>query len=287
MVANNASALSFSACRTLCTRRVAEGLIPRRAFALLGSCPQPDPGNESQGWASAKILDSRRAKLFWQILGLLSVFGSGSFPPGAFAQAEEKSMIIERGGTAYLNDPQMLAERPILLPTPKPTPTPAPRPKPTASTRKELPAAVNQPHLPAGSLRMTSFNQATAPVSPGNSASKSTDAVISSRKGSGLTVETTVPYPTQYTPARVSNSWRGPSVIIPATPTRFTTTRVGTQFDGNRFQSREFEGFINYGSPIRTFAPVYDSRGRPVGLQVFETPNPILQPVFRTIEVQR
>jgi len=75
--------------------------------------------------------------------------------------------------------------------------------------------------------------------------------------------------------------------VVPATPTRFATTPVGTSFGNNGFRSREFQGFINYGSPIRTFAPVFDAQGRQVGLQVFETPNPVLQPVFRTIEISR
>ena len=53
--------------------------------------------------------------------------------------------------------------------------------------------------------------------------------------------------------------------------------------DGAGFEQTEIEGFIDYGSPIRTAVPIYDEKGEIIGTAVQEHPNPILHPVFRTI----
>jgi hypothetical protein len=45
----------------------------------------------------------------------------------------------------------------------------------------------------------------------------------------------------------------------------------------------ELEGFINYGTPIRTIVPIYNEKGEFLGTAIQEHPNNILQPVFRTI----
>ena len=53
--------------------------------------------------------------------------------------------------------------------------------------------------------------------------------------------------------------------------------------DATRLEETELEGFINYGSPIRTAVPIYNEKGEIIGTNIQEHPNPILQPVFRTI----
>ncbi|MEM8954407.1 MAG: hypothetical protein AAGD22_09675 [Verrucomicrobiota bacterium] len=73
------------------------------------------------------------------------------------------------------------------------------------------------------------------------------------------------PYPTRYLPPRVPNSVVGPGLfpVLPAHPTGFVTRNVGDTMvttpavnpDGSitldvNLESTEFEGFINYGSPI-------------------------------------
>jgi hypothetical protein len=49
------------------------------------------------------------------------------------------------------------------------------------------------------------------------------------------------------------------------------------------FEQMELEGFINYGTPIRTIVPIYNEKGEFLGTAIQEHPNNILQPVFRTI----
>lgn len=104
-----------------------------------------------------------------------------------------------------------------------------------------------------------------------------------------LFVGQTIPVPVEYAPARVSQTV-GPgtitTVVVPSTPTRFAPVETGVSFGDNGLRSRELSGFINYGSPIRTLAPVFDAQGQPAGYQVIETPNRILQPVFRNIEMR-
>jgi hypothetical protein len=68
-----------------------------------------------------------------------------------------------------------------------------------------------------------------------------------------------------------------------STPRAFETRRTGVSIDPSGFEETELEGFIDYGSPIRTVVPVYNEKGELVGTAVQEHPNPILQPVFRTI----
>jgi hypothetical protein len=45
----------------------------------------------------------------------------------------------------------------------------------------------------------------------------------------------------------------------------------------------EFNGFVNYGSPIRAVVPTQNQRGQPNAVQVI-LPNPVLVPVTTTIE---
>jgi len=53
--------------------------------------------------------------------------------------------------------------------------------------------------------------------------------------------------------------------------------------DGTGFEQTEIEGFIDYGSPIRKAVPLYNEKGEIIGTAIQDHPNPILQPVFRTI----
>jgi hypothetical protein len=92
-----------------------------------------------------------------------------------------------------------------------------------------------------------------------------------------------VPVATQYDAPRITPQVDGGYVIQPATPTAFETRRTGTTTNGAGFEQTEIEGFIDYGSPIRTAVPIYNEKGEIIGTAIQEHPNPILQPVFRTI----
>jgi hypothetical protein len=88
---------------------------------------------------------------------------------------------------------------------------------------------------------------------------------------------------TQYTAPRINPQANGGYVVQPATPTAFETRRTGMTINGEGFEETEIEGFIDYGSPIRTVVPVYNEKGEVIGTTVQEHRNPILQPVFKTI----
>ena len=92
-----------------------------------------------------------------------------------------------------------------------------------------------------------------------------------------------IPVATQYAAPRITPQADGGYVIQPATPTAFETRRTGMTIDRTGFEQTEIEGFIDYGSPIRTAVPVYNEKGEVIGTAIQEHPNPILQPVFRTI----
>ncbi len=93
-----------------------------------------------------------------------------------------------------------------------------------------------------------------------------------------------IPVPTEYTAPRILVSRDGSQVIQPSSPTNFEHRRTGVSIDPTGgIQNTELEGFINYGTPIRRVSPVYDSQGKLIGTSVEEIPNPVLQPVFRSI----
>ena len=92
-----------------------------------------------------------------------------------------------------------------------------------------------------------------------------------------------VPVATEYAAPRITPQADGGYVIQPATPTAFETRRTGTTIDGTGFEQTEIEGFIDYGSPVRTAVPIYNEKGEIIGTAIQEHPNPILQPLFRTI----
>ena len=92
-----------------------------------------------------------------------------------------------------------------------------------------------------------------------------------------------IPVATQYAPPRIATQANGGYIVQPATPTAFETRQTGLTIDGAGFEQTEIEGFIDYGSPIRTAVPLYNEKGETIGTTIQEYPNPILQPVFRTI----
>lgn len=110
------------------------------------------------------------------------------------------------------------------------------------------------------------------------------------------------PYPKDYSPPQVPQTQgSGAQPATPATPTSFETRNVGVQLeveptvgpDGYTIelslspQITEFQGFVNYGTPIyqdapfRTGAGVLTQRTIPVEL----TPNTIEQPIFSVRQV--
>jgi hypothetical protein len=249
---------------------------------------------------------------------VLPLLGLVFFGQGLAAWAQ--SSVREKRGpsnfaTEFLTDPALLREEPRVIPRPSPqdpvssTPAPAssteeaqssePVPTPTpAATRpirwremedadgRRLRVAVDgdeeirvqtgvlQSELPRDSGAMTARRV------------RESNVAITMPSGSGLFVGTEIPFPTDYSPARVSAGWGSGTTVVPSTPTRFGSRETGVHFGPGGFRQTEFEGFIDYGSPIRTIAPVFDAEGRPAGFQIIETPNRILQPVFRTIEIR-
>lgn len=107
-----------------------------------------------------------------------------------------------------------------------------------------------------------------------------------------LFIGSEIPVPTTYNPARITIGPDGMALAVPSSPASFETRKTGTLLDTTNgrtvFHSTELQGFIDYGSPIQTAIPAYDTEGRPIGFQILTTtPNPILQPVFQTIELER
>jgi general secretion pathway protein D len=88
--------------------------------------------------------------------------------------------------------------------------------------------------------------------------------------------------------------------VTPTTPTTFETRNTGVTLevepvigpDGASIDMQlapqvvEFEGFINYGSPIQTTSPVFNAAGFQIGSNTnIITPNIINQPIFSTRKV--
>jgi len=110
-------------------------------------------------------------------------------------------------------------------------------------------------------------------------------------------------YPTEYEPPELSQGGdsgsgggSGGGAVTPATPTAFETRDTGVTLEvlptvgpdkkyielSLRPELVEFEGFVNYGSPI--LSPGTDITGNPVSITI--TNNAILMPVFKTIRTQ-
>lgn len=126
--------------------------------------------------------------------------------------------------------------------------------------------------------------------------------VTSGRKAT-INITRKFPYPRDYSPPQVPQTQGGGiSPATPATPTSFETRNVGVQLeveptvgpDGYTIelslspQITEFQGFVNYGSPIQTIAPVYigGTNGYTIGTkQITLTANTINQPIFSVRQV--
>ncbi|MEI6561228.1 MAG: Amuc_1098 family type IV pilus outer membrane protein [Verrucomicrobiota bacterium] len=110
-------------------------------------------------------------------------------------------------------------------------------------------------------------------------------------------------YPTEYNPPQVPTSGSGSTiaVVTPTTPTQFGVTQVGVKLhvqptvgaDGSTIdlqlepQVVEFEGFINYGSPIYGVGITFDPSTFTYGSSsVLLTSNVINQPIFSTRKVR-
>jgi general secretion pathway protein D len=126
--------------------------------------------------------------------------------------------------------------------------------------------------------------------------------VTSGRKAT-INITRKFPYPREYSPPQVPQTQgAGQNPATPATPTSFETRNVGVQLeveptvgpDGYTIelslspQIIEFQGFVNYGSPISTVSyykilgtGAFSDRTRTVEL----TPNDINQPVFSVRQV--
>ena len=128
--------------------------------------------------------------------------------------------------------------------------------------------------------------------------------VTSGRKAT-INITRKFPYPRDYSPPQVPQTQGsgGINPATPATPTSFETRDVGVQLeveptvgpDGYTIelslspQITEFQGFVNYGTPIQTVSPV--QLLTPTGFvpidskQITLTPNVINQPVFSVRQV--
>ena len=125
--------------------------------------------------------------------------------------------------------------------------------------------------------------------------------VTSGRKAT-ININRKFPYPKDYSPPTIPQSQGGGgSPATPATPTSFETRNVGVQLeveptvgpDGYTIelslspQITEFQGFVNYGTPIQTLGPINNLFGGWTGLTrpVTLTQNTINQPVFSVRQV--
>jgi general secretion pathway protein D len=127
--------------------------------------------------------------------------------------------------------------------------------------------------------------------------------VTSGRKAT-INISQRFPYPKDYTPPQIPQTQGGgASPATPATPTSFDTRNVGVQLeveptvgpDGYTIELNlspqvvEFEGFVNYGTPIQTLAPItagLGTNGFTIGtVPITLTPNTINQPVFSVRQV--
>jgi len=127
--------------------------------------------------------------------------------------------------------------------------------------------------------------------------------VTSGRKAT-INITRKFPYPRDYSPPTVPQTQgAGVNPATPATPTSFETRNVGVQLeveptvgpDGYTIelslspQITEFQGFVNYGSPISTVANVtlgVAGVQTVIGTRtIVLTPNTILQPVFSVRQV--
>jgi len=129
---------------------------------------------------------------------------------------------------------------------------------------------------------------------------------VTVKSGAKATIKITrkFPYPRDFSPPQVpQNQGGGINPATPTTPTSFETRDVGVQLeveptigpDGYTIelnlspQITEFMGYVNYGTPISTIAPVFAgfaTNAPVVGTRIIQlTPNVINQPVFSVRQV--
>jgi general secretion pathway protein D len=127
--------------------------------------------------------------------------------------------------------------------------------------------------------------------------------VTSGRKAT-INITRKFPYPREYSPPTVPQTQGGGiAPAVPATPTSFETRNCGVQLeveptvgpDGYTIelslspQITEFQGFVNYGTPINTIAPVFLGLGTnsfTIGTkQITLTENKIDYPIFSVRQV--
>lgn len=175
---------------------------------------------------------------------------------------------VKIGGTYYLKDAESYLDKVPVVPkissTPAPSPSPSTRPKVTPATT----VPEDEPETD---------DLASGRVIPA--------AVI---HHSIITVGQQITVPVQYAAPQVIANQQGGVVVVPATPTSFgvvqTGATMGSDGAGNTMlRDTEFNGFVNYGSPIRAVVPTQNQRGQPNAVQVI-LPNPVLVPVTTTIE---
>ena len=175
---------------------------------------------------------------------------------------------VKIGGTYYLKDAESYLDKAPVVPKISSTPAPSPSP----STRPKVTPATTVPED-----KPETDDVASGRVFP--------SAVI---HHSSITAGQQIPVPVQYAAPQVIANQQGEVVVVPATPTSFgivqTGATMGSDGAGNTvYHDTEFNGFVNYGSPIRAVVPTQNQRGQPNASQVI-IPNPVLVPVTTTIE---
>ncbi len=175
---------------------------------------------------------------------------------------------VKIGGTYYLKDAESYLDKAPVVPKISSTPAPSPSP----STRPKVTPATTVPED-----KPETDDVASGRVFPA--------AVI---HHSSITAGQQIPVPVQYAAPQVIANQQGGVVVVPATPTSFgvvqTGATMGSDGAGNTMlRDTEFNGFVNYGSPIRAVVPAQNQRGQPNAVQVI-LPNPVLVPVTTTIE---
>ena len=126
---------------------------------------------------------------------------------------------------------------------------------------------------------------------------------VTSGHAATINISRKFPYPKTYSPPQIPATQAAGTVnpVTPATPTDFETRKVGVQLEvtptydaaQNTIELRlspqiiEFEGFVNYGTPINTIAPILGLGGiTQIGTRtVLLTENVIDQPVFSLRQV--
>lgn len=127
---------------------------------------------------------------------------------------------------------------------------------------------------------------------------------VTSGRTATITVAREFPYPADYSPPQVpENQGSGVNPAVPATPSNFKTRHVGVELQVSPIlgpdastielnlapQTVEFQGFVDYGTPIFSQAPSFlggQTNAVNGTSQVLLTANSIKQPVFSVRQVE-